>query len=200
MKHDNIIDALEVKCPFPQLLDNNNIPKDDIQIGYIRADYDGCRWWNTVWPKHDELATPEIRKEIDMVYSALVSDDVFTDLDALRDFCLSYPNAVQTNEEDKYNFFLESRLCWYWLQCITRNKDYNLYLHAYPNTNKSQKVYFSFLDAIEVENPACKIETQIAFLCAQFPELSEDEAIGIIFRWQVRFISEGGKENESSKA
>lgn len=185
MRHDNIIDALEFKCPFPEQLNNNNIPNDDMQVGYIRADYDGHRWWNTIWPKRNELATPEICKEIDAVYAALISDEFLVDLEALRSFCSSHPNAQNTDDVDKFNFYLESKHCWYWLLLITRNKDYNLYLHAYPNTGDKLKDYYSFLDT---ETPRWTIEMQITLLNARFPELSESKAMEIVLRWQFRFI------------
>ncbi|KAF5040612.1 hypothetical protein DSECCO2_531520 [anaerobic digester metagenome] len=137
MQYDNIIGELKANCPFPQFFEEpDQLPM--LGTGYrrklvhIRADYDGRKWWNTIWTYHDDLATPEMRKEVDAVYAALTAQGAFPNLSALTAFCLSHPEArVNDSRTDEFNFYLEGELCCYWLRCITREKDYNLYLHAF---------------------------------------------------------------------
>ena len=67
---DNILSQLLLKCPFPEVFEDTetiegcSFPEPRRKIGHIRADYDGWRWYNTVWPCHRALATQEICKEI----------------------------------------------------------------------------------------------------------------------------------------
>ena len=70
---DNILSQLLIKCPFPEVFEDTetvegcSFPEPRRKIGHIRADYDGWRWYNTVWPCHRVLATQEVCKEIDRV-------------------------------------------------------------------------------------------------------------------------------------
>lgn len=137
MKYDDILNVLAVECPFTEVFEEglevqgfgSRYPR---KLVHIRADYDGIKWWNTVWPCHDELATPEIRREVDAVYSALIAKDAFADLNALRSFCARFPKALASETAtDEYNFYFKGTYCHYWLRLITRDKDYNLYLHAF---------------------------------------------------------------------
>lgn len=76
---ESILSQLLIKCPFPEVFEDTetiegcSFPEPRRKIGHIRADYDGWRWYNTVWPCHRALATQEICKEIDRVYDALTA-------------------------------------------------------------------------------------------------------------------------------
>ena len=137
MKNDNILDTLRTDCRFAQVFEEKeHLPSIGAsyrrKIVHIRADYARGRWWNTIWPHHDELATPEIRREVDAVYDALTAQGAFPDLAALTAFCMSHPEArVNDSRSDEFNFYLDGELCCYWLRCICRSNDYNLYLHAF---------------------------------------------------------------------
>ena len=137
MKCDNIIGALKVTCPFPQYFEEKEqLPGLGTsyrrKIVHIRAYYARGRWWNTIWPHHDELATLESRREVDAVYDAVTSQGAFADLSALTAFCEAHPEAkVNGSRSDEFNFYLDGELCCYWLRCICRANDYNLYLHAF---------------------------------------------------------------------
>ena len=131
-----IKDKLLVKCPFIHTMeqlktvDGREIFK--LKIGHMRADYANGRWYNTIWPCHDELCTLEIAREIDRVYEELISSQCFSDLMALKQFCYSHPEAaVGEQDQDEYNFYLVGQHCDFWLRLITRNNDYNLYLSAF---------------------------------------------------------------------
>ena len=132
-----ILDKLSTKCPFPDTFKDVEIAGNGVKlyprnkIGHIRADHDGWRWWNTVWRCHDELATPEMKREIDATYKALTKKDALCDLDALTRFCKSHPEACVGDPGTEYNFYLVGNLCDYWIRLITRKRDYNMYLSAY---------------------------------------------------------------------
>lgn len=137
MKKNPILSRLTVECPFPEVFQDTEqiegsigrIPR--LKIGHIRADY-SSHWWNTVWPCHNELATDEIKHEIDKVYIDLTAKDALADLDALTQFCQSHPEAcVDLQFRQEYNFYLEGNTCNFWLRLITRPRDYNLYLNAF---------------------------------------------------------------------
>lgn len=133
MQNTSILHELKVECPFPEIFEDrvsqNGIFEYRRKIGHIRADYDDYRWWNTIWPLHKELSTPEISKEIDEVYKRLTSKDAFATLSEMTDFCHDHPQSAVDRTE--YNFYYEGEYCLFWIRCITRNKDYNLYIHAF---------------------------------------------------------------------
>ena len=131
MQNTSILHELKVECPFPEVFEDrvsqNGIFEYRRKIGHIRADYDDYRWWNTIWPLHKELSTPEISKEIDELYMRLISKDAFATLSEMTDFCHDHPQAAVDRTE--YNFYYEGEYCLFWIRCITRKKDYNLYIN-----------------------------------------------------------------------
>lgn len=199
MRHDKITNALEITCPFPHFFDE---VEEHHQFGsgyrrkivHIRADYDGRKWWNTIWPYHDELATPEIRREVDTIYEALISKEAFPNLDALRSFCAASPQALANERAtNEYNFYLESVYCGYWLRCITRDNDYNLYLHAFLLSDSTRQMY-SYLDELEVSQPALDMGNASTLLKQKFPALTADAAAKTVSQWKKRF-QVGGTQN-----
>lgn len=133
-----ILERLKTECPFPHVFEDlergedgfSNVPRR--KIGHIRADYDGHRWWNTVWPCHPALATEEIKAEIDQTYDALTAADALKDLSTLTRFCEAHPEAcVDRQFRQEYNFYLEGKSCDFWIRLITRKQDYNMYLNAF---------------------------------------------------------------------
>lgn len=133
MQNTSILHELKVECPFPEIFEDrvsqNGIFEYRRKIGHIRADYDDYRWWNTIWPLHKELSTPETSKEIDELYMRLISKDAFATLSEMTDFCHDHPQAAVDRTE--YNFYYEGEYCLFWIRCITRKKDYNLYINAF---------------------------------------------------------------------
>ena len=135
---DNILARLKMACPFPEVFQDMKHTDDTFnavlrrKIGHIRADYDGYRWWNTVWPCHNALATPDVTAEIDRTYGALTAKDALADLDTLCRFCHAHPVACVDREfRQEYNFYLVGEHCDFWVRLITRQGDYNMYLNAY---------------------------------------------------------------------
>lgn len=136
MNNGSILFELQMDCPFAGVFEDtetiNGCTAFRRKIGHIRADYDGYQWWNSVWPCHDELCTPEIAKEIDTVYEQLLSKDAFHTLRAMKEFCYTHPKAAENEQsQDVYNFYYTGESCYFWIRCITRSGDYNLYLHAF---------------------------------------------------------------------
>lgn len=135
---ENILDQLKTECPFPEVFQDTeraegsfvDVPRR--KIGHIRADHDNYRWWNTVWPCHQKLMTPEIASEIDQIYDALTADDALADFKTLYQFCHAHPEArTHPDEDQEYNFYLEGTFCNFWIRLITRCQDYNMYLSAF---------------------------------------------------------------------
>lgn len=184
MKNFNLINALEVACPFPmafQEIENPGeaMPRYRRELGYIRADYDGRKWYNTIQKVHENLDTPSMGHEIDAVYNMLISEHIFPDLKALRSFCANFPPAC-VNQDGDYDFYLEGDLCWYWLRLTTRDRDYNLYLHAFvKEAEPVMQTYFDFLDKSE--------SASLSAFMGAFPMLTEDQASAVLWRWQKRF-------------
>ena len=129
----SVLNELTTVCPFTEVFedkDANGLYRR--KIGHIRADFDGYRWHNTVWPYNKSLSTNAVANEIDRLYSDLIDKEAFSTLSAMTDFCNKHPQAsVCDRDQTEYNFYYEGNLCLFWLRCITREKDYNLYLHAF---------------------------------------------------------------------
>lgn len=132
MNNKSILSELKTECSFPEVFEDFEGNTYRRKIGHIRADYDGYRWWNTIWPCHKELSTPDISAEIDKVYFRLITENAFSSLTALSEFCQKHPEAVvSADQKDEYNFYFEGEYCLFWIRCITRCGDYNIYLHAF---------------------------------------------------------------------
>lgn len=141
-----ILNRLTVECPFTEVFGDTDLGDGGIaryprrKIMHFRADHNGYRWHNTIWPHHDELATPEMKREIDATYDALTAKAALTDLPALRAFCQSHMEACADRKfRTEFNFYLRGELCDYWVRLITREKDYNMYLSAYARKEDDTK-------------------------------------------------------------
>ena len=141
----DILTKLSIQCPFPEVFEDtepagNNITRvPRLKIAHIRADHDGYRWWNTVWPSHRELATPEMAREIDATFAALTAADALASLKTLTEYCMSHMDAcIGLERRDEFNFYLRGELCDYWLRLITRKGDYNMYLSAYARRESQE--------------------------------------------------------------
>ena len=123
-----IKDMITKTCPFPSVFKDkgaNGRPRSELV--YYRCDYDGCRWWTTVWPVNADLETPHLIRELDAVYDAVLT--TFPNLSVLKEYCEK--NLLPTSSPTEYNAFLDGTHGRYWLHIITREHDYNLYLHCY---------------------------------------------------------------------
>lgn len=141
LKMKSVLSELTPECSFKEVFDDieaeTGYPKR--KIGHMRADHDGLRWWNTVFPCHNDICTAEIATEIDYVYDHLTADNAFRTLAEMKRYCSAHMDcAVSKDNQDEYNFYLEGEYCLFWIRCITRPKDYNLYLHAFTKEQKGE--------------------------------------------------------------
>jgi len=103
------------------------------EVVYSRSDYDGRKWWTT-WHKMQEAPAPTVKaQEIDYITDSLFELPEFLNLRALRRTCALY--AEPTGEPTEFNLYGESPSFYLWLRLITREKDYNLYVHFYDKTS-----------------------------------------------------------------
>lgn len=127
-KITKLAEKLSAECAHPDIWRNqgkNGYPNSE--LAYFRADYDGFRWWNTVWHINNDLYTKELGDEFDAVMDAFRRS--FKDYDAMRKYC--HAKAGRTGSYDEFNAYYEGATGYYWLRMITRRGDYNLYLHCY---------------------------------------------------------------------
>lgn len=120
--------------PYPQVWQNMDGRNPSGEMGYIRADNDGFKWWSKAFPIHKELETKELIAELDSVFEAFTAE--FPTMDELADFCLE--KAEPTSDPDEFNAYLELEYGFYWFRMITRTHDYNLYLHCISKTAMSE--------------------------------------------------------------
>ena len=198
---ENILSKLLTACPFPEVFEDTepvegcSFPEPRRKIGHIRADYDGWRWYNTVWPCHRALATQEVCKEIDRVYDALTAPNALKDFTTLRKFCTNHMDACITKEhEDEFSFYYVGECCNFWIRLITRKGDYNMYLNAYTKEENYQK-YFDFLEKLR-QSGETNMYGAAPYLQSKFSELhgSREKANAILIAWIKTFEMEEGDE------
>lgn len=96
------------------------------EMGYTRSDYDGSRWWTTCFPLNEALKTEQRSKEIDLVTTSMQA--AFPTLSALGLFCELF--AEDLRRDNEYNLYYKGRHANYWIRCVIRKRDYNLYIHS----------------------------------------------------------------------
>ena len=133
-KITNLKDNLVFALPFDDVWMNRDESGEPVaEFGYVRADHDGYRWWNTWWPKHEALRTPELVAEGNALYDAF--RDAFPTLSAMTSWCLKERGVY----DDEFNAYYVGNHGCYWLRMITRRGDYNLYLHIYSKAAMAKK-------------------------------------------------------------
>lgn len=194
----NILSKLVSECPFQDTLDDTELvdgctfPVPRLKIGHIRADHDGWRWHNTVWPCHSDLATAEVCKEIDRMYDTLTAADALKDLAALRSFCSTHMEACICQEfHDEFSFFYVGEHCDFWIRLITRKGDYNMYLNAYAK-DQGNKKYYDYLVRLR-DSGETNMYGSVSYLQNEFPELRYDhkKAKEILLAWIKSFERKG---------
>lgn len=99
------------------------------EVAYSRSDYDGRKWWRTWFPSGEEKVGPPLSQEIDQFSDALMEMPEFQSLDAMGRMCRSCAQA--TGSPTDFNLYSETEHFYIWLQLVTRERDYNLYVHFY---------------------------------------------------------------------
>lgn len=124
----NLSDKLSKTCPCPSAWDRKNERGySAAELGYFRCDYDGYKWWNTVWPINPELKSPELVTEFNSVLDSFY--ETFPTLDDLKSYChkhlLPHPSPIE------FNVWLDlGGPGYYWLRIRLIERDYNLYMHC----------------------------------------------------------------------
>lgn len=96
------------------------------EMGYTRSDNNGHRWYTTCYPLNDALRTAQRSAEIDLVTNSIQA--AFPTLSALGLFCELF--AEDLRRDNEYNLYYKGRFANYWIRCVIRKRDYNLYVHA----------------------------------------------------------------------
>lgn len=126
--------VLKPLCSFDQIYLNTS---EDLlghksprsEFAYARSDYDGRRWWTTWFTAREELKTPERIKEMDRFMEGLFAMPEMTSLATMRRMCRVYP--APTSDHTEFNLYCDTERFHVWLRLITRERDYNLYVHFY---------------------------------------------------------------------
>lgn len=102
------------------------------EVAYSRSDYDGRKWWRTWFHSGEGKVKPSLSAEIDQFSDALMELPEFESLDAMARMCRSC--AQTTESATDFNLYSETKHFYIWLQLVTRERDYNLYVHFYLKT------------------------------------------------------------------
>lgn len=135
------ITVLTPSCSFEDVYENTAstywFPWEhpETEVCYSRSDYDGHQWWTTWNRCQKEQTAPHLTKEIDEFQSSLMRMDEFKTLNTMRRLCKF---AETTAHPGEYNLYSETEHFYVWLRLITREKDYNLYVHYYQKEEPHQ--------------------------------------------------------------
>lgn len=99
------------------------------EVAYSRSDYDGHKWWRTWFHSGSEQLKGALAKEIDQFSDALLEMPEFESLNTMGRMCRSC--AQPTDSATDFNLYSETEHFYIWLQLVTRERDYNLYVHFY---------------------------------------------------------------------
>ena len=128
--------VLTPTCSFKSIFEGpqktmplNSFPVPASKVLHSRSDYNGYRWHRTWHPCHEKPLGDELCGEINDFSDSLMELPEFANLDTLRTFCKQF--AEPTSEPTEYNMYSTTEHFNIWLLLITRNKDYNIYVHFY---------------------------------------------------------------------
>lgn len=99
------------------------------EVAYSRSDYDGRRWWTTWFKCSGDGVGKALAEEIDAFQSAVLELPEFQNLRGMQRMCRLY--AESTSEPTEFNLYSQTEHFYLWLRLITRERDYNLYVHYY---------------------------------------------------------------------
>lgn len=136
---ENVAWVLQPTCPFSEIYLDTSVDQlghksPGTELAYARSDYDGRRWWTTWFAVRENLKTPDRTTEIDQFMDALFSLPEMASLETMRRMCRVY--AEPTSDPTEFNLYCNTKHFHVWLRLITRERDYNLYVHFYVIENK----------------------------------------------------------------
>ena len=129
--HDNedTLDLLVLKscCSFKDVFKKKDVVTGALfsEVAYARSDYDGYRWWTSWFTRGDKVESP-LSTEIDGFMDNLFRMPEFKNLKSMRRACV---NAGPTGDPTEWNLYSETYSFYIWIRMITRERDYNLYVH-----------------------------------------------------------------------
>lgn len=97
------------------------------EIAYSRNDYSNGHWFTTWFHCAPVLTDPELVSEVQNSMDALLKMPELMHLRAFRR--MAKLCAEQTEDPTEFNLYGETKHFDLWLRLITREKDYNLYVH-----------------------------------------------------------------------
>lgn len=100
-------------------------------VAYSRSDYDGQQWWTNWFGRPEDKPSKELSQEIDTFQDTLLSLPEFQSLRSMGRMCRLY--AQKTSDKTEFNLYAETKPFHIWLRMITRDREYNLYVHYYRN-------------------------------------------------------------------
>lgn len=112
-----------------KLFPHHSIKHPISEVAYSRSDYNGYRWWRTWFPSGEDKVEPPLSVEIDQFSDALMELPEFKSLASMRQMCRSC--AQSSGSPTDFNLYSETEHFYIWLQLVTREHDYNLYVHFY---------------------------------------------------------------------
>ena len=123
-------------CSFTQIYNGpkKTLPLSSLKypvslVAYSRSDYDGRQWWTNWFGRPEDKPAKELSQEIDAFQNALMKLPEFHTLRDMRRMCGLF--AARTSEKTEFHLYSETDNFYVWLHLITRERDYNLYVHYY---------------------------------------------------------------------
>lgn len=102
------------------------------EAAYSRSYYNGRKWFRTWFQSDEDKLESHLCKEIDLFSDALLAMPELKTLRAMERMCRSC--AQRTTSPTDFNLFSETEHFCIWLQMVTRERDYNLYVHFYQKS------------------------------------------------------------------
>ena len=107
-------------------------------IGHLRADFgtEGNKFWSS-WEDHaPEIKTQAFKDEFDGIINSLRENGILKNLYTMSVYCYDHHKEAKLNDgrDNEYGFKIKTDNHIYYLRCITRRKDYNLYCYAYDRS------------------------------------------------------------------
>ena len=105
------------------------VQDESMKICHLRADFDYR--WHSSWFIGEQCSkrTPMEEKEITRICNEIVEHLFPNGILSINTF--NSEQNVAWNPSGEYNYFFKGLLCNYWIRCITRKGDYNLYIKCY---------------------------------------------------------------------
>ncbi len=123
-------------CSFERIFDGpkklfplSSVEHPVSEVAYSRSGYDGHQWWRTWFPSGEEHPESALIKEIDQFSNTLMELPELKSLNAMGRMCRSC--AQTSSDSTEFNLYSETKHFYIWIRLITREQDYNLYVHFY---------------------------------------------------------------------